>query len=42
MPNVVTLGHIVQFAGANMDNAAAFASCLEVKSTNIITLLLNK
>lgn len=39
---VVTLGHVVQLAGGNMDNAAPLASHLEVKSICVITLLLNK
>ncbi len=39
MSNGMTLGHIVQFAGTNMDNAAPLASHLEVKSTRVISLL---
>lgn len=42
MSKVVTLGHVVQLAGGNMDNAAPLASHLEVKSIRVITLLLNK
>lgn len=42
MSNIVTLGHVVQLAGANMDNAAPLASWLEVRSMRTITLLLNK
>ena len=42
MSNVVTLEHVVQLAGANLDDAAPLACRLEVKSTRAISLLLNK
>ncbi len=42
MSNGVTLGHVVQFAGTNMDRAAPLASHLEVKSSHVVSLLLNK
>ena len=39
--NVVTLGHVVQLAGANMDNDAPLASFLEGK-TVVNTLMLER
>lgn len=42
LSNVVTLGHVVQLAGANMDNATPLAFCLQVKSTGSVSVLLSR
>lgn len=40
--NVLTLGHVIHFTGANMDNAQLLASHLKVHSIRMIELLLKK
>ncbi len=42
MSNVVTLGHVIQFAGANMDNALFLVSHLKMHSVRVIASLLKK
>ena len=42
LSNVVTLRHVVQLAGANMDNVTPLACCLQVKSTRTAAVLLSR